>query len=400
MFKKSLIAVSVLMLALAGAALAGDTNWTFYGVGHVSINSLNNGTDSQLGATSNTSRFGFRGTSAIDDNLSAFWQFESLLNAVGKNQNAATVTSWQPTFDEHGAVTDWNEVTSQVTVRGVLVGTRNTFVGIKHASAGKFLVGYHDTPFKTLGRKVEMFPDQLGDFRAMTFNWDNRLSEIAAWISPDWNGFSMFAAYEFDQGDPGAPDAKTAMSTMASYATKEFMVGAAYEALSTGFGPVNGAQVGNGPNALRLAGKYTSDQVDVGLLYQTATVQKPSEAAFADLVSTVLGAGATFHANEKWNVKGAIFISNSDTKAADVAGTADVDESDTKATMLAFGIDRVFTPSVLCYAKFGTISNGDMTNVALGGAQSGFGKATSGTLDSQSKLQNPSGISVGTVVTW
>ena len=188
MFKKLLLTLSVLTLVLAGAAFAGDANWTFYGVAHASLNSLNDGTDSQLGLTSNTSRFGFRGTAPMNDDFTAFWQFETLLDQVGNTGSD-----------------------------GTSIGTRNTFVGMKHATAGKILFGRHDTPFKVLGRKVEMFPDQLGDFRDMTDYWDERGTELAAWMSPEWDGFSIFAAYQFDQvnglaEDKASWEARTAMS--------------------------------------------------------------------------------------------------------------------------------------------------------------------------------------------
>jgi predicted porin len=110
---------------------------------------------------------------------------------------------------------------------------------MKHATAGKIVFGRLDTPFKTLGRKVEMFPDQLGDFRSMTDGWDNRLTELVAYVSPDWDGFSIFAAYQFDQVDAlevtkADWEAETAMSAMAAYSTEQFMIGAAYEAAFVG----------------------------------------------------------------------------------------------------------------------------------------------------------------------
>ncbi|MBK6736352.1 MAG: porin [bacterium] len=248
MFKKMPLTLSVLTLLTAGAAFAGDANWNFYGVAHASLNSLSNGEDSQLGLTSNTSRFGFKGTTPMNEDFTAFWQFESLLDIEGNDGN------------------------------GTEIGTRNTFLGMKHATAGKIVFGRHDTPFKTLGRKVEMFPDQLGDFRSVTDGWDRRLTEIVAYVSPDWDGFSIFAAYQFDQVDAlevtkADWEAETAMSAMAAYSTEQFMIGAAYEAASSGYGETNGDEVGDGPKAIRLAGKYMAEQFDIGALFQSATYQ-------------------------------------------------------------------------------------------------------------------------------
>jgi predicted porin len=386
LFKKMLLTLSVLTLLMGGVANAADADWTFYGAGHVSINSLSNGEDSQLGLTSNTSRFGFKGTAPINDDFSAFWQFESVLDMAG------------------------NEGSD-----GTYIGTRNTYVGFKHGTAGKFMFGRHDTPFKTLGRKVEMFPDQLGDFRSMTQGWENRLTELAAWVSPDWQGFSIFAAYQFDQAEVLEPtkadwEAKTAMSVMAAYTTEQFMLGAAYEAQSSGYGAVNdNDDYSDGPKAFRFAAKYMAEQFEIGGLFQSTTIQgldpaDEDDIAFMDHKTMTLGGGATFHVNDEWNVKGAMFLVDQNTDAEDDALTTTVDESDTMATQLAFGIERVFTKNVLAYVQFAAIANGDMTNVALAGSKSGFNNAVSGgihgTYDTAGELQDPSGFSVGTVITW
>lgn len=377
MFKKMLLTLSVLTLLTAGAAFAGDANWNFYGVAHASLNSLSNGEDSQLGLTSNTSRFGFKGTTPMNEEFTAFWQFESLLDIEGNDGN------------------------------GTEIGTRNTYLGMKHATAGKIVFGRHDTPFKTLGRKVEMFPDQLGDFRSMTDGWDNRLTELVAYVSPDWDGFSIFAAYQFDQVDAlevtkADWEAETAMSAMAAYSTEQFMIGAAYEAASSGYGETNGDEVGDGPKAIRLAGKYMAEQFDIGAMFQSATYQESAypDAGFEDWKSQTMGVGAAFHMNPKWTVKGQMYMYNTWTDAEDDEDTTDVDEGDATATQLAFGIDRIFTENVLAYVQFVTMSNGDVTNVALGGGQSGFGKEVFGTYDTNGEIQNPSGVSIGTVITW
>ncbi len=383
MFKKLLITLSVLLMA--GAAFAGDADWSFYGVAHASLNMLNNGNDSQLGLSSNTSRFGFKGTAPMNEEFTAFWQFESLLDVAGNGD-------------------------------GTVIGTRNTFVGMKHETAGKLVFGRHDTPFKTLGRKVEVFPDQIGDFRATTMGWDNRLGEIIAYVSPDWDGFSIFAAYQFDQGDimDKADDnyeALTAMSAMAAYQTEQFMIGAAYEAASSGYGDTDeDGNYSDGPKAFRLAAKYFGEKFDIGAMYQSATNQYYDGTGFADDTYTDMGVGACFKVSPKWNVKGQYYMANIWTDAEDDAETTDIDEGDWKAGQLTFGVERVFTENVLCYLQYSMISNGegnvdgsdfyDDYTLHVGGGQSGFGDSTSGSYDNSGKWQDPSGFSVGTVITW
>ncbi|MBK6733637.1 MAG: porin [bacterium] len=383
MFKKMLLTLSVLTLLTAGAAFAGDANWNFYGVGHVSLNMLNNGSDSQLGLTSNTSRFGFKGTTPMNEDFTAFWQFESLVDFAGNRTSTE-------------------------------IGARNTYVGVKHASAGKFVFGRHDTPLKALGRKVEFFPERLGDFRSVSHGWDNRLSELFAWVSPDWDGFSIFAAYMFDQGDhydmsDEDYEAMTAMSAMASYTAEKFMVGAAYEALSSGFGEYDGEtdSYGDGDKSMRFVAKYTAPEFELGGLFQTMTYQYSDYTkAIQDWNSSLMGLGGVYHINPQWNVKAALYIFNDNTDAEDDTDTTDVDESDTKATMMAFGVERVFTETMLVYLQYGSISNGEGLvdnggDVALAGNQAGFGTGgTFGTFDDSGDFQDPSGFSVGAVLSW
>lgn len=417
MFKFFVFLTLVMMLALAGGALAGETEWTFYGVAHASINSLGNGEDSQIGVTSNTSRFGFRGAHALNEDFTAFWQFESLLDLTGANSQTISVPTYVLEPGETEGEYELVESSKSVAVKGTTLATRNTFVGVKHKDMGSFMVGRHDTPFKSLGRKVEVFPDQLGDHRAVTQGWDRRLTEIAAWKSPDWSGFGLFAAYQFDQADMGAEEGKTAMSAMASYATEQFMLGVAYEAFSTGHGKTTGTgaemRYGDGPTAVRAAARYMADQFELVGLYQSATEQMwaGDTPAISEWTYTTMGAGAIFHANEKWDVKGAFYMLDKNTDAADDADTPDFDESDTQATMMAFGIERIFTKNASVYAQFATISNGDATNIALGGSDSGFGLAPDGItgatiigdgnpLTDDDTHENPIGFSVGTVVNW
>jgi len=204
------------------------------------------------------------------------------------------------------------------------------------------------------------------------------------------------------------------MSAMAAYSTEQFLIGAAYEGKSSGYGDWYEDEDDNmvysdGPSAYRLVAKYMAPKFEVGGLYQGATLQMEDDlgTGFDDINSTVMGLGVLFKANEKWNIKGAMYATNLYTDAEDDSDTADVDESDTTATQLAFGVDRIFTENVMVYFQYVMVGNGenyyadeDGAGIALGGGQSGFGRKTYGTIDSNDELQDPSGFSVGTVITW
>ncbi len=367
---KMLLAATILTLAMAGVAVAGDAEWTFYGVAHASINSLSNGSNHQLGLTSNTSRFGLKGTSKVNNDFTAFWQVESKLDQAGNTGSD-----------------------------GTMVGTRNTFVGVQNESAGKFIVGRHDTPFKALGRKVEMFPDQMGDFRSLTMGWDERQGEIAAWVSPDWDGFSIFAAYQFDLNSADATYDATSFSAMGTYTNEHLMIGAAYQGFSRGYGDYYYGE--GGPTAKRLVGKYTAKQFELAGLYQTTSEYQNR---------SLYGLSGNYHVNGQWNLKGAMFIYNDDTDARDYE-TSDgwkIDEGDTRATMIVVGVERVFSENVLVYAQAASVNNHDGLidsegeYASLGGHDSGFGTSVSGTWSygGYDGWQDPAGFSVGTVISW
>ncbi len=411
MFKKLLTTMLVLALVVtAGSAIAGDASYKVYGKLHTSLNMLNNGDNSQLGASSNSSLFGVKGANELNEDFTLIWQFENdLMMADGS---------------------------------GTVLGTRNTYIGFKHATAGQIRVGKHDTPFKVLGRKVDLFSDQIGDARTLTARgpahsyasvmsmspseyrfttWDNRLGDVVAWVSPDWSGFGLFLAHMLDQGDrlsTSSDDysAMTAFSGMASYSKDEIFVGAAYEALSEGFAPyytASGATsrtFGDAASAIRLAGKYTAEKFVVSGLYQAVSAQaldtSGATPAFEDIKSNVVGFSAQYLAAPKWAIKGTYYTCNEYTDGEDDAATTEMDEGDWTSTMIAIGVDHLVNKHVKVYAQWATVSNGEMTTTALG-SNSGFGASVSGSEIMEGTppvgtgtYENPSGISMGAVVSW
>lgn len=411
MFNKKMILMLVLLTALvASAATAGD--YKVYGKMHSSINMLSNGDESQIGLSSNSSRFGIKGTAEMNDSFSFIWQFESKLDMASGS--------------------------------GTEIGQRNTFVGFNNEDFGTFVFGNHDTPFKTLGRKVELFGDQLGDFRTLTSRgplysirnhvenvegigvvswsvpeskWDNRLGEVVAWVSPDFDGFSLFVAYLLDQGDklnytdPAEYEAVNVFSGMASYDKDGIFVGAAIEMhgnnerpyYDTGDNFDNGDPIlayGDAPMALRFAAKYTAEKLIVTGFYQSISGQLRAgiddEYAFGDITATTLGLGAKFMVNDQIAFKGQYFMQNEWT---------DVDDG-LSPSLMALGVDYKFQKNVTLYAQYAAVSNDDITNVALGGTQSGYGTSVEGVeaLDEDGEglgiYGNPSGFSTGVVMTW
>ena len=373
--KKFTMLVILAVVLTAGAASAGDMNWSFYGKVHSSINMMSNGENSQLGLTSNTSRYGFKGWAPINDEWKFVWQIEQAVNVAQGDLST---------------------------------NLRNTFVGFKNAKLGEVRMGRHDTPHKTLGRKTTFFFDTVGDNRSMTFGTDTREDDILAWVSPNWDGFSLFLAYQFDQDgtklSPTAPadaefHAETVFSGMAAYATDDFFVGASTIMFSEAYGDMDvDGNFGDAPMVFRFAGKYMAEKFALAASYLSVGGQyyddftDPANPVFVDQTASTIGFEGLFHANEDYDIKAGYYM-------ADPNG--DVDDDD--FSLLTVGIDRNFSKALQVYVQYAAMSYGDMAANWSLNSTNGFatGKSYSGWYNADStSFENPYGFSFGVNYKW
>lgn len=115
---RKLLAAAAL-LSLAGAASAQSTEFTWYGRIDMALESTNDGAVSRLMGSNFASRLGIKGEHKLNDGLSAIFQVETGV-APDDTANSKTFAS------------------------------RNSYVGLKTASAGTVLFGTYDMPLKTL----------------------------------------------------------------------------------------------------------------------------------------------------------------------------------------------------------------------------------------------------------
>jgi len=230
--KKSLIALAIAS-AVSAPAFAATSNVDIYGKLNFSVNFLFDQTEdnpatlstneavSDIQFTSNSSRIGFKGSEDLGGGLSAIWQIESSLNIDEGNGNWAS---------------------------------RNTFLGLK-GDWGTVLGGKHDTPLKLVGRAVDLFGDGIADSRnVLGGGSDTRASNVVAYISPNFSGFNVIAAYvtDFPGNTTTAPDAddKDVYNLNATYSNGPLYLGAAY-------GDGNGHEAAGLGSHWRLAAGYT-----------------------------------------------------------------------------------------------------------------------------------------------
>jgi len=217
---KKILAVAI-ATAFAAPAFAATSNVDIYGQVHASVNWYND-QDADFGdlsITSNASRIGFKGSEDLGGGLKGIWQIESGV-----------------TLDESGGS----------------FASRNSFVGLS-GGFGTALIGRHDTPLKLVGRKVDLFGDTMGDSRnVMGGGSDTRANNVAAYLTPNFSGFSGAVAFSTDLGSGVTSDLedRNVWNLMGAYENGPIYVG-------VGYGDGDGHEAIGAGAHWRVAGAFT-----------------------------------------------------------------------------------------------------------------------------------------------
>lgn len=328
---KSKLFPMLLLLALAGLAVAGDMNYSIYGHLHMSTQMVNDSDNSQLTLSSNTSRFGLKGHRALSDNYKLIWQFEQHLDPANKG--------------------------------GDQLANRNSFIGFK-GDWGTWLAGIYHTPMYDLRLKTTFFFEAPGDYRTVTMGWDQRLSNALFYKTPKMGSFVAQALYRYDQNAPGADEAASVYGVGAGYQSDALYLGAAYETNTAGNYSVYGDHdedpetddtfigFGEASSAIRVAGKYMAEQFGVSALFQTVS----NAGGVEDRSQQLMGGEVLFKATPDYHLKGNFYMADPDT-----------DADDDEYSLATVGVDRVYD-GVTVYLQFAMIMNGDASQKSLGGA--------------------------------
>lgn len=280
----------------AQPVLANTGGLTFYGRAHVSADYLDNGEDSDLNVSSNSSRIGVRASTEVAPGLKAILQVESQIN-----------------YDNGKG--DW--------------AARDTFVGLE-GGFGRIRLGQVDTPLKQLRTAVDVFGDQIGDLRNLTRlnggtgapfgqDFDARFENGIYYNTPSFGGFVFNIHYTPEVKETPTPldDDSAAYSTSFTYDAGNLYLAAAYEQWE------NLAD----SNAVRLAARYKINNLTLGGLFQQATIKNLLEEEDVQ----VFGVGASYKFSSKWVGKAQVY--NLDAKDRDESG----------ATLVAVGADYILS---------------------------------------------------------
>jgi predicted porin len=346
--KKNLIALAV--AAAVAAPMVASADATIYGRLHEDFGSVSNGDESTMAVTNNASRIGFKGSEDLGNGLKAIWQIESSLGNDAESFSGGSLAS------------------------------RNTFVGLS-GGFGTALIGKHDTPYKIIGRKIDLFGDQYGDTRAITngFGQDARLNNVVAYATPDLGGFGVLAAYAapnaVDNSATQLDESKGSYSINGTYTHDMFWIGAAYQDW------LGNSTYNDGITAYRLAGsiKLAGFKIVAGYTDQTAKTSGAGD----DKLSTY-GLGAAYTIGGKHVIKGQYYQGEYDPDGGDkvTASTASV------------GYDYKLSKKTTVGAFYSMISNDSDSSVAGGTAANLWKSPLDVAANSDGSGKDPSAVAV------
>lgn len=350
---KNILAIAIAAVVAAPSAFAAST---VYGVAHMSVDAVNNAAagaenGSQTNLSSNSSRIGIKGSEDLGSGLKAIYQWESTVGFDGET---------------NGGTGGW----------GV---QRNTFAGLA-GGFGTVLLGIHDTPLKMVGRKYELFGDQVGDFRNLTrpaggaLGWDERPTNVVAYVTPNMGGFSAVLAYVMDEKNSKSnANNADAYSLSAGYAAGKFNVDAAYENHAKGLNGVADKDM----TAFRLGASYDFGGIKLLGFYANQDV---AIAANTVKARNIYGIGAGFKVGAAGTIKAQIGVSDK---------ISSVDDSG--ATMYAIGYDHALSKNTTVYAAYALTDNQNAAAFSVNGG-GGHGETTG-----VNAGKDPSAFSVGLI---
>lgn len=186
---------------LAGiASVPAQAGYEFYGLLHVSTDFVDTGPEREIRVASNESRVGVKGSQDLDFGLKALWKVETGLDLTGQS--------------------------SQLTPRNRYVGLLSSF--------GSVIAGYHDTPYKALGTRIDLFTNTVGDRRAILGNGNGTASDVRArnalmYISPRVAGIELRVLGTSGESGAKSSDQGVIRSVSAVHNSSLVYFGAAYE---------------------------------------------------------------------------------------------------------------------------------------------------------------------------
>lgn len=315
------IAVGAAMVAGATAATAGDEP-TFYGKIHMSIDSMDNAADAPndsdgIFVSSNSSRLGIKGKVDLDGGMKAVYKYE-MSTHYSTNQDVD--------------------------------GNRNAYLGL-NSGGHTVIAGRHDMPYKTVGRKMDLFGDTIGDTRALTRlkvdgdDWADRRDNVIMYTGK-FDAVAVKVAYAPEEGKDDSSD----LGIGVTYKGGPIKVMFANETHGKGNLTAGGAPVVKDSTGNTIGASYK-----MGNMKFLATYNAVSNVGGNDGVDA-----------NGWGLGAAMKSGMNTFKIA--YSSVEIDAtglSDSDATLIAVGADHAFSKKTKVYVVYSQISNADNVDFAF-----------------------------------
>ncbi len=344
---KNILAIAIAAAVAAPSAFAAAT---VYGNAHMSVNSVSgvNASTTTTGAvngastgitnvTSNSSFLGVKGSEDLGAGMKAVYQMEFGVNLDGET--------------------------------GGLASSRNTFVGLG-GGFGTVLVGRHDSPIKMVGRKYDVFGDQVGNNRVILGNYSNgtagttntvttshlvdgRHNNVIAYATPTFGGFNALIAYvpgadatsNGNENFDSAANKINAWSANAMYKAGNFDAGLGYITASNVLDKSAPAGGDTAFTATRLGAGYTFGAARINGIYQTN-----------DYVS-----GTSVKALSSYGIGGTYKVTAAGTVKAQYMITDNTRNNKDGANSITVGYDHAMSKNTTVYAVYAAVDNNNGT---------------------------------------
>jgi predicted porin len=331
-------AIAMAMAVVSGNAFGLELN--VYGVGHVSLDSNDDGTDSKVDVASNSSRLGFKGSQTVNDNLTVLFQYESGVDLTGQGTN-----------DGNGPGTSDNLFST----------SRDSFVGLR-GRWGTALAGRQGALNQWV-YDYNLFADQVGDLGNI---WGGtpipgRANSMISYTTPDLSGFDARLSY-VPESDANADDEISILKL--NYTWEGLKLGGAYTSIGQG--------ANTDHNVLALTGSYDFGQWNIG-----GGIQSGSD------IGGVSGVD-----RDSYTIGAAVNLGPGILKAQYTV--SDSNQVDRDASQVAIGYDYAFDEATTVYIAYAATSND--ANARFTANNYGHGKAVV-----PAPGEDPSSISVGVV---
>lgn len=327
--KKKLLMVAV-GAALSAGAMAVNAAPTVYGRLHVSIDKFDNGGPDAvanqpdgINISSNTSRFGIKGSEDLGDGLKGLYQVELGFNADETGSSSVN------TFSQ-----------------------RNSYAGLA-GNFGTVLAGRHDTPYKLATGSLDPFSETVGDYNTIIGNvngsnqFDLRVSNALAYVSPNWNGVSVIAAYSWDPLQPATGTQANGADVQAVKATSLAVMFTQGPLFVTGAYEKHDVDNAFAANISRSATKVGGG-FDFGIAKVGAVVEKMEHDT----------ATSAFNRDALWATASGPFLGNNLWAVAyGVAKDSDAPSPDDGGKLMTAGVFHNFSKTFRVYAVYAKVSN-------------------------------------------